>query len=126
MKELCKAIPTGFCYQKLILDDEAASVLIYHGLNGVYIQDYKKWIRLDARGNKTGVNAQFSIETEQLAFPIRSEMGEVDCFVVYPNPDIEVLEKLRKSKTRTEFWENLPTELEYNKQCQILVYRARH
>lgn len=101
----------------LVLDDETAPVLIYHGLNGVYIKDYKKWIRLDARGNKTGVDAQFSIETEQLAFPVRPEMGEVDCFVVYPNPDIEVLEKLKKSKTRTELWENLPTKLEYNKQC---------
>lgn len=111
-----KSVPAGFCYQKLILDDVTAPVLIYHGLNGVYIKDYKKWIRLDARGNKTGVNAQFSIETEQLAFPIRLEMGEVDSFVVYPNPDIKVLEKLRKSKTRTELWENLPTELEYNKQ----------
>lgn len=113
----CKAIPTGFCYQKIILDDELAPILIYHGLNGVYLKDYKKWIRLDARGNKTGVNAQFSIETEQLAFPIRSEMGEVDCFVVYPNPDIAVLEKLKKSKTRTVLWKNLPTELEYNKYC---------
>ncbi|MCM1496590.1 MAG: transglutaminase-like domain-containing protein [Bacteroides sp.] len=112
----CKSVPAGFCYQKLILDDETAPVLIYHGLNGVYIKGYKKWIRLDARGNKTGVNAQFSIETEQLAFPIRLEMGEVDSFVVYPNPDIKVLEKLRKSKTRTELWGNLPTELEYNKQ----------
>lgn len=117
----CKSVPTGFCYQKLILDDETSPVLIYHGLNGVYIKDYKKWIRLDARGNKVGVNAQFSIETEQLAFPIRSEMGEVDSFVIYPNPDIAVLEKLRKSKTRTELWENLPTELEYNKQCSIPV-----
>jgi len=112
----CKSVPTGFCYQKLILDDETCPVLIYHGLNGVYIKDYKKWIRLDARGNKTGVNAQFSIETEQLAFPIRSEMGEVDSFVIYPKPDIAVLEKLRISKTRTELWKNLPTELEYNKQ----------
>ena len=112
-----KAIPTGFCYQELILDDETAPVLIYHGLNGVYIKDYKKWIRLDARGNKTGVNAQFSIDTEQLAFPIRSEMGEVDCFIVYPNPDIDVLKKLKTNKTRTELWKNLPTELEYNKQC---------
>ncbi len=113
----CKSVPAGFCYQKLILDDETSPVLIYHGLNGVYIKEYKKWIRLDARGNKIGVNAQFSIETEQLAFPIRSEMGEVDSFVIYPNPDIAVLEKLRKSKTRTELWENLPTELEYNIQC---------
>ena len=111
----CKSVPAGFCYQKLILDDEIAPVLIYHGLNAVYIKDYKRWIRLDARGNKTGVNAQFSIEKEQLAFPIRSEMGEVDSFIIYPDPDIKVLEKLRNNKTRSELWNDLPTELEYDK-----------
>ena len=110
----CKSVPAGFCYQKLILDDETAPVLIYHGLNGVYIKDYKKWIRLDARGNKTGVNAQFSIETEQLAFPIRPKMGEADSLIIYPDPDRKILEKLRQNKTRTELWENLPTELAYN------------
>lgn len=110
----CKSIPTGFCYQKLVLDDEAAPVLVYHGLNGVYIKEFKKWIRLDARGNKDGVNAQFSIETEQLAFPIRQEMGEVDGFVVYSEPDEKILEKLRQNKTRTELLNNLPTELKYN------------
>lgn len=106
-----KSIPTGFCYQKLILDDETASVLIYHGLNGVYIKELQKWIRLDARGNKEGVNAQFSVETEQLAFSIRPEMGEVDNFVVHPEPDVKVLERLRKYNTREELWEDLPTEL---------------
>ncbi|MDE6761067.1 MAG: transglutaminase-like domain-containing protein [Lachnospiraceae bacterium] len=111
----CKSVPTGFCYQKLILDDDTAPVLIYHGLNGVYIKELKKWIRLDARGNKTGVNAQFSVETEQLAFPIRPKMGETDSFIVYPDPDRKILEKLRKNKTRTELWDDLPTELEYNK-----------
>ncbi len=111
----CKDVPAGFCYQKLILDDETAPILVYHGLNGVYIKDCKKWIRLDARGNKTGVNAQFSIELEQLAFPIRPNMGEVDSFIVYPAPDIKILEKLQESKTRTKLWDNLPTELEYNK-----------
>ena len=110
----CKSIPTGFCYQKLILDDETAPVLVYHGLNGVYIKEFEKWIRLDARGNKDGVNAQFSIETEQLAFPIRQKMGEVDSFVVYSKPDVKILEKLRQNKTRTELWDNLPTELGYN------------
>ena len=110
----CKSIPTGFCYQKLILDDQTAPVLVYHGLNGVYIKELKKWIRLDARGNKDGVNAQFSIETEQLAFSIRQEMGEVDSFVVYSKPDVKILEKLRQNKTRTELWDNLPTELGYN------------
>lgn len=110
----CKSIPTGFCYQKLVLDDETAPVLVYHGLNGVYIKEFKKWIRLDARGNKDGVNAQFSIETEQLAFPIRQEMGEVDGLVVYSEPDEKILEKLRQNKTRTELLNNLPTELKYN------------
>ncbi len=110
----CKSIPTGFCYQKLILDDETAPVLIYHGLNGVYIKECNKWIRLDARGNKEGVNAQFSIDEEQLAFPVRAEKGEEDGFVVYHNPDKKILEKLRNNKTRTELWDDLPTELEYN------------
>ena len=109
----CKSIPTGFCYQKLILDDETAPILIYHGLNGVYIKEYKMWIRLDARGNKEGVNAQFSLDREQLAFPIRAEKGEEDGFVIYPDPDIKILEKFKNNKTRTELWDNLPTELGY-------------
>ena len=106
-----KSVPTGFCYQKLILDDETTPVLVYHGLNGVYIKEFKKWIRLDARGNKDGVNAQFSIDTEQLAFPVRPELGEADGDVVYPKPDVKIIETLRKSKTRTKLWDNLPTEL---------------
>ena len=109
-----KSIPTGFCYQKLILDDETAPVLIYHGLNGVYISEYKKWIRIDARGNKEGVNAQFSLDEEHLAFPIRAEKGEEDGFIIYPNPDKKVLERLKNYKTRTELWDDLPTELDYS------------
>lgn len=108
-----KSVPAGFCYQKLILDDEAAPVLICHGLNGVYIKEREKWIRLDARGNKPGVNAQFSLETERLAFAVRPELGEEDGFVIYPSPDAKVVERLRKAKTRIELWENLPDELEY-------------
>ena len=109
----CKSIPTGFCYQKLILDDETAPILLYHGLNGVYIKEYKMWIRLDARGNKEGVDAQFSIESEQLAFPIRAEKGEEDGFVIYPEPDIKILQKFKNNKTRTGLWDDLPTELGY-------------
>ena len=107
----CKSIPAGFCYQKLNIADEIAPVLVYHGLNGVYMKEYKKWIRLDARGNKNGVNAKFSIEEEHLAFLIHPEMGEEDGFVVYPEPDIKILEKLRENRTRAELWKNLPKEL---------------
>ena len=108
-----KSIPAGLCYQKLILDDETAPVLVYHGLNGVYVKDYEKWIRLDARGNKQGINAQFSLEKEQLAFPVRPEKGEEDGWVIYPKPDVKILEKFEKYKTRTELWDDLPDELGY-------------
>lgn len=107
-------IPAGFCYQKLILDDDTAPVLIYHGLVGVYIKEFDSWVRLDARGNKEGVDAQFSVKEERLAFPIRPELGEVDDYTVYPNPDEKVLEKLQKYETRPQLWEDLPTELAYH------------
>ena len=68
---------------------------------------------MDVRGNKEGVNAQFSIDEEQLAFPIRPEKGEEDIFMVFPEPDVKVLNRMREKKTRTELWEDLPTELAY-------------
>lgn len=109
----CKSIPTGFCYQKLTFGDETSPVLVYHGLNGVYLNEYKKWIRLDARGNKGKINAQFSIDEEQLAYLVRTEKGEEDGLVIYPAPDVKILEKLKNNKTRTALWNDLPTELDY-------------
>ncbi len=88
-------------------------------LNDVYVKDCKKWIRLDARGNKPGVNAQFSLKAERLAFAVRAEMGEEDNLTVYPDPDMKVLERLRGSKTRTELWNNLRTDVGYAR-------RSRH
>ena len=60
-----------------------------------------------------GVNAQFSVEKEKLAFDVRTEKGEEDHFIIYPQPDKNVLEKLRINKTRTELWLDLPTKLAY-------------
>ncbi len=54
-------------------------------------------------------------ELHVLLRPIHLNMGEVDSFIVYPDPDIKVLEKLKINKTRTELWDNLPTELGYGK-----------
>ena len=110
-----KGIPCGFSYQKLVLDDETNPTLIYHGLNGVYIKELDKWIRLDARGNKERVDAQFSLEEEKLAFPIRTNLGEVDNYTIYPNPDKNIIFALTNNKTRFELWDNLPQELEYDK-----------
>ncbi|MBD5096717.1 MAG: hypothetical protein HDT40_06915 [Lachnospiraceae bacterium] len=40
---------------------------------------------------------------------------KADNEIIYPDPDIKVLEKLRKCNTRTELWDDLPTELGYVK-----------
>ncbi len=58
------------------------------------------------------MNAQFSIKKEQLTYRIGPHMGEADSYTVYP--DVKVLEYLRRSRTRAELWDNLPTKLEYN------------
>lgn len=80
------SILTGICYQRLTLGDTPDSGYCIHALNAVYIKTIDKWIRLDARGNKVGVNAEFSLDREQLAFPIRTEYDEIDYKTVYAEP----------------------------------------
>ena len=50
-------IAAGLCYQRLSVDGGGASFCL-HGLNAVFLRDFG-WYRIDARGNKTGVDAQF-------------------------------------------------------------------
>jgi transglutaminase-like putative cysteine protease len=59
-------IRAGFCYQRLSIDDKGAPYSL-HGLNAVHLPEFG-WYRMDARGNKPGVNAQFQPPAEQLAF----------------------------------------------------------
>ncbi len=47
-----------------------------HGLIAVYLNEHG-WYRIDARGNKAGVDAQFSPPIEQLAFSTNID-GEFD------------------------------------------------
>jgi len=104
-------IPTGFCYQKLVLDDADKSLMTLHGLNAIYLESLDKWIRVDARGNKAGVKAEFNLEGEVLAFPIRAEYQEIDFPTVYSKPNQNVVAALRKSKTREDLITNLPDKL---------------
>lgn len=107
----CLKIPTGFCYQKLVFDDSEPSYLTLHGLNAIYLENLEKWIRVDARGNKEGVQAEFSIEKEILAFPVREELGESDYPIIYANPNQSVVAALRNIKTLEALMVNLPQEL---------------
>ena len=92
-------IPSGISYQLLTRADEDASQgYIIHALNTVYIKEIDKWIRLDARGNKENVNAQFSLEEEKLAFPVRSEYDEKDYRDNNPDLDARLVKILNEAK----------------------------
>ena len=81
-------IPAGISYQKLTRADEDDSEgYIIHALNTVYISELNRWIRLDARGNKEKVHAEFSIDQERLAFIVRPELGEIDYKDNHPDLD---------------------------------------
>ena len=78
-------IPTGFCYQLLCMDPPYTGHCL-HGLNGIYLHSLNKWIRVDARGNTNGVNAQFGIDEEQLAFPMDPNKGEFIYDTIFASP----------------------------------------
>lgn len=106
-------IPTGICYQRLTFGHTPEHGYCIHALNAIYITSLERWIRLDARGNKPGVNAQFSLEQEQLAFPIRKDCGEIDYEEVYAEPLPKLMKVLESSTDAIEMYLHaLPDEIE--------------
>lgn len=113
-------IPTGFCYQRLVFDDAAPTRHTLHGLNAVYLAELGGWVRLDARGNKPGVQAEFNGDgplrpvfdhREQLAFPIRLYLGEVDYPTIYTQPHPLVVTALQTYPTAADLIAHLPAAL---------------
>ncbi|MDL1983447.1 MAG: transglutaminase family protein [Deltaproteobacteria bacterium] len=98
-------IPVGFCYQRLSLNDNGAPYCL-HGLNAVYLQEFG-WYRIDARGNKKGVNAQFSPPRECLAFTPVDNL-EKDLPEIWNDPLPIIVETLQKHKDIKQLHENLP------------------
>ena len=96
-------IPSGISYQLLTRADEDDSEgYIIHALNTVYIEDLNKWIRVDARGNKENVHAQFSLDEEILAFPIREQLGEKDYRDNNSDLDVRLKKVLQNSNSVLE------------------------
>ena len=99
------SIPAGFCYQRLRFDDIGPSFCL-HGLNAVALPEFG-WYRIDPRGNKEGVNAQFTPPQEQLAFTVRIE-GEANLPEIWPDPPGIIVEALKRYKTKDQLYNNLP------------------
>ncbi len=99
------SIPTGFCYQRLSIFDNGAPYSL-HGFNAVYLPEHD-WYRLDARGNKPGINAQFKPPEEELAFSINFP-EEIDCQHIFAEPLPEIVKTLQAYTTWDEVLHNLP------------------
>ncbi|MDR3557573.1 MAG: transglutaminase family protein [Syntrophobacteraceae bacterium] len=99
------AIPAGLCYQRLTVETGGLRCCL-HGLNAVYLRPYG-WYRIDARGNKPGVSADFCPPAEKLAFPVIGA-SERDFQEIWPEPLAVVTRILTRSQTVEEVFENLP------------------
>ena len=101
-------IPTALCYQRLAHDDDGGGHAV-HGLIAVRFNG--AWHRQDPRGNKPGVDAQFSLDGEQLAWVPDPESNEVDYPVLYAEPHPAVVDALKAAPDRPHLWKTLPTAL---------------
>ena len=99
------SIPAGLCYQRLSRDENGAPFSL-HGFNAVYLPAIG-WYRVDPRGNRAGINAQFTPPVKKLAFSIVLA-GEADLPEIWTEPLPNVIQSLRTYKTFDTLWENLP------------------
>ena len=98
-------IPTGFCYQRLSCSEYKKDIYCLHGLNAIHLKDYG-WFKIDARGNKEGVNAQFNPPKEKLAFELQE--NEFNLPEIYSEPLGVIIKTLNKHKTYNEMINNFP------------------
>jgi len=99
------AIPAGLCYQRLTVETDGPPYCL-HGLNAVYLKQHG-WYRVDARGNKQGVLAEFSPPIEKLAFPIVDALAR-DFPEIWAEPLPLVVGALTRNKTVEQVFGNLP------------------
>jgi len=97
-------IAAGLCYQRLTITERPP--LCLHGLNAVYLEDFG-WYRMDARGNKPGVSAQFCPPTEQLAFAIVTP-GKTDFSGICAEPISLVIQRFKQYASVAAVANNLP------------------
>jgi transglutaminase-like putative cysteine protease len=96
-------IPAALCYQRLTITDVPPYCI--HGLNAVFLQEYG-WYRVDARGNKPGVHAEFMPPVERLAFGLVYP-GECDIEGLYSSPHQVVLSLLESCDTVQSVFDRL-------------------
>ena len=107
--------------KKCIQDGDSLGYCV-HAYNAVFLDDH--WIRLDARGNKPGVHAQFSLEKPVLAFLNRPEYDEYHWPGMYTNPHRDTMLLLKKAGSLQDILDHIPDTL--NEKPDVSVYNTKN
>lgn len=100
-------IPTALCYQRLSINDDGAPYSL-HGLNAIYLKEFG-WYRVDARGNRKDINAQFTPPYEVLAFTLENrDANEGDFQTRHEAPLEVVIKALKQNPTIALMRQNFP------------------
>lgn len=96
----------GLCYQRLV----HGGGHVLHGLVAIHLDG--AWHRQDPRGNKAGVDAQFSLGTERLAWTADESLGEIDYPRIFAAPARCVIEAIGGATDILVLYDTgLPSEL---------------
>jgi hypothetical protein len=96
-------IPAGLVYQRLAVGN---GVFCLHGLNAVWLSPFG-WYRLDGRGSRSDLVAEFAPPEEHLPFAC-AEPGEHLFPGIWADPVQPVLAALRSFHRRTDLLDHLP------------------
>ena len=96
-------IPCGIMYQRLPWNHGTAFCI--HALNAVCFNNC--WIRIDARGNRPGVDAQFDPPLEKVAFDA-NRPGCIDYQNIYAHPSPKLMNLLETSESLSQVCADMP------------------
>lgn len=102
-----RGIPAALCYQRLSFDS-SGSAFYLHGLVAVHLQSHG-WYRVDPRGEKPGVTADFCPPVERLPFTPKLD-GEKDVEGLFADALPCVVSTLQRWETADEVLANLPSD----------------
>lgn len=101
-----QGIPTGMCFQHITLAADDSIGYCVHCFNAIFIDN--KWIKVDARGNTNGKNAQFSLGEPLLAFQNKTQYDEYFWKGIYANPHKDTMTMLEGAATIQDIIDRIP------------------
>ena len=99
--------PPGLCYQRL--GDGTPDGFFLHALVAVRLGG--RWSRLDARGNRPGIDAEFSLDAERLAYTADPAADERDYPLIHAAPPPRLLAALATARPGVPGFDYLPGAL---------------